>query len=71
MTKHTPSTSDELKRLRDINADLLATLERIEKATRPGQEFDISGAIDAMCGIWNDARAAIEKATADAKATTP
>jgi hypothetical protein len=43
--------------------DLMEALERIERIVRPGTEYTISTAIDAMCEIWNGARAAIAKAT--------
>lgn len=35
-------------------------LQRIKAATAPGQQLDISAAIDVICEIWNDARKALQ-----------
>ena len=47
-TKHTP--------------DLLAALKNIKELSRPGQEINVSEAVDILCQIWNEARAVIAKA---------
>lgn len=37
-------------------------LAKIEELTKPGQELDVSAAIDLICDVWNIARAAIAAA---------
>lgn len=39
--------------------ELRIALERIKELSKPGQEMGVSDAIDALCDIWNIARAGL------------
>ncbi len=41
-------------------AALESALTEIRELLKPGQELDISGAIDVLCDVWNTARKALE-----------
>lgn len=42
--------------------ELLGALEKAAELAKPGQEMGLRDAIDALCDVWNIARAAIAKA---------
>jgi hypothetical protein len=42
-------------------------LERILELAKPGQEMGVSEAIDALCDIWNVAKAALVAKVEDVK----
>lgn len=58
-------TADRGDAMLEANARLIAAaptmheaLAKIEALTKPGQELDISQAVDLICEVWNIARAA-------------
>lgn len=52
-----------------VAPDLLAALEKICDLTKPGQTVNISQATYIICDVWNEARAALSKATTDSRAS--
>ena len=59
-----PMWAKGLERGRLIAAapDMFEALSKIKALTEPGQELDVSAAVDLICEVWHETRAALSKA---------
>lgn len=55
------SPTEKAECLTDRESAMCASLVKIEALCRPGQEFNIHSAIDAMCDVWNEAKPHVQQ----------